>query len=148
MMLGRGIRFQTGYAPQPGLVLVYIKTGSPSSAALTDPKLQSALTEAGHKLHVVEGRRELDEALKSRQYDVVLSDVAAFPEVEEAIRLLPSAPVFLPVVYGGTKADVAAVKKQYKGVMKAPAKAGEYCSAIDRAMELRAKRERRAPAGL
>ncbi len=148
LMLGRGIRFQTGYAPQPALVLIYIRPGSRAYAALTDPKLQTALTEAGHKLSVVEGRQELTEALKSGHYDIVLADFADASELEKALPLTPSKPVLLPLVSGGTKAEVATLKKHYKAVMKAPAKAGEYCSAVDKAMELKTKRERKGSARL
>src|SRR3979490_2918334 len=71
MMLGRGIRFQSKHTPRAASVLLYL----PASAAaqpLTDPKRESALREAGHTVRAVTSAADLDGALRSGSYDVVL----------------------------------------------------------------------------
>ncbi len=114
---------------------------SSASAGVNDPKFQSALREAGYKLHAVGSRQELDEALKTGQYDVLLADVADAPALEQTAQSAPSKPVLLPVVFDGTKAEAAAAEKRYGCVLKAPGRTKHYLAAIDKAMESRLSRE-------
>ena len=140
LMLGRGIRFQSGYAPRPATILLYAPTGFPSAAALTDLKFQSALKEAGHTLRTVGNKTELEETLKAAKYDMVISEVAFAMEVEEAAGHASHRPVFLPFAYEPTKTELAALKKQYnKIVLWIPAKAGYYCAIVDKALESKRK---------
>ncbi len=159
----RGVRSQTD--TQPASILLYVHAGSPGSttwkprcncpkaralfmnagpsatAGINDPKFQSALRDGGHKLHVVASRQELDEALKTGQYDILLADVADAPALEQTAQSAPSKPVLLPVVYNGTKAEAAAAEKRYGCALKAPGKTAHYLAAIDKAMESRLGRE-------
>src|SRR5687767_15900551 len=83
MMLGRGIRFQSKHTPRAAAVLLYLPesaTGQP----LTDPKLESALREAGHAVRAVTTSADLESALRAGTYDVVLANVTDAPELERA----------------------------------------------------------------
>ena len=74
LVLGRGIRFQSRHSPRPASVLLYI----PQSAAgrpLSDPNLESALKEAGHAVHAATTSADLESALHSGSYDVVLANI-------------------------------------------------------------------------
>jgi CheY-like chemotaxis protein len=159
----RGVRSQTN--TQPASILLYMHAGFPgsatwkpkcncpkaralfmnagssASAGINDPKFQSALRDAGYKLHAVGSRQELDEALKTGRYDILLADVADAPALEQTAQSAPSKPVLLPVVYNGTKAEAAAAEKRYGCVLKAPGRTAHYLAAIDKAMELRLSRE-------
>jgi hypothetical protein len=140
LVLGHGVRFTFNTASQPASILLYSPPGSPASATFGDPKFQSALRDAGHKLQVVENREELDRALKTGQYDIVLADVNDASALEEPAQAAPSKPVILPVVFNGTKAQAAAAEKRYGCVLKAPGRTGRYLGMIDKALELKAKR--------
>ncbi len=140
LVLGRGVRFQT--VTQPASILLFIHAGSPGSVVVSDPKFQSALRDAGHKLHPVESQLELDEALKTGRFDIVLTDLADAAALEQPVQAAPSKPVLLPVVYNGTKPEASAAEKHYGCVIKAPGRIGHYLAAVDKAMELKAKRGR------
>lgn len=141
LVLGRGIRFQLGFAAEPATILLYRQPGSPGLAGLSDPKLQSALREAGHKLYSAESREELEQSLQEGTYDVVLADLADAPGVEQVVQSTGAKAVVLPLVYQGTKAEANQAKKQYSAVLKAPGRTGHYCDSVDKAMKLKSKRE-------
>ncbi len=140
LVLGRGVRFQSG--TQSASILLYVHSGSASSAALGDLKFQSALRDAGHKLQVVGSREELDGALKNGKYDIILTDTSDAAALETATQSAASKPVILPVVSNGTKAEAAADEKRFGCVLKVPGRTGHYLAAIDKAMELKSKRDR------
>jgi hypothetical protein len=141
LVLNRGLRFQDFSGSRPASILLYTHAGSRASDAINDGQLQSALAKAGHKLQTVGERSRLDDALKTGHYDLVLVDLSDAPGVEESLRSAPSPPVVVPVVYEGTKAETEAVKKQYRCLLKAPDKSGNYLNAIDRAMDEQANRD-------
>ena len=64
MMLGRGIRFQSKHTPRAAAVLLYLPE-SATGQALTDPKLESALREAGHAVRAVTSHADLESALQA-----------------------------------------------------------------------------------
>ena len=74
MMLGRGIRFQSKHTPRAASVLLYLPA-SATGRPLTDPNLESALREAGHAVRAVTMPADLDGALRSGTFDVVLANV-------------------------------------------------------------------------
>src|SRR5713101_3691590 len=86
LVLNRGLRFQDLSSSRPASILLYTHTGSRSSDAINDGHLQSALLKAGHKLQTVRERSQLDDALKTGHYDLVLLDLADAPGVEEQLR--------------------------------------------------------------
>ena len=83
MMLGRGIKFQSKHTPRAAAVLLYLPE-SATGQALTDPKLESALREAGHAVRAVTSRADLESALRAGTFDVVLANVTQAPELERA----------------------------------------------------------------
>lgn len=142
LLLGRGVRFLSDTQTQPASILLYMNRTSPGYGALSDPKLQSALREDGHKLYAVSERKELDEALVSGKYDIVLTDVADATELENSLRTATSKPVLVPVVYKGTTGDAKRAKSLFGFVLKTPSRTGYYCSVVNSAMEAKLKRDR------
>lgn len=154
LMLGRGIRFQSRHTPRAATVLMYLPesaTGQP----LTDPKLESALREAGHAVRAVTTFEELETALSSGTFDVVLANVTRAPELERAKSVAERNAVVLPAIYlvaPGTqpvgkqqaKADRDKAAKEFAVIIEVPGRPGHYCHAVDQAMELKLKREKEA----
>ena len=152
MMLGRGIRFQSKHTPRAAAVLLYLPesaTGQP----LTDPKLESALREAGHAVRAVTTPADLDGALRSGTFDVVLANVTDAAALERARGATAGTVVVLPAIYlvsPGTppvakqqsKADRDKASKDFTVVVEVPGRPGHYCHAVDQAMELKLKREK------
>ena len=144
LVLGRGVRFQSDIPVQPASILLYLHKGSPSFAVLNDPRLQSILREAGHKLQPAGSLQELEDALKAGRYDIVLADLSDASSLEKMVASAPSKPVLLPFVFKGTKtakAETASAEKQYHCVLTAPNRVGHYLATVDKAMELRSKRD-------
>jgi hypothetical protein len=153
MMLGRGIKFQSKHTPRAAAVLLYLPesaTGQP----LTDPNLESALREAGHTVRAVTSPADLETALRTGTFDVVLANVTRAPELEKASAAVGSA-VVLPAIYLVAPASGAANKQQSKAdrdksskefgvIIEVPGRPGHYCHAVDQAMELKGKREKEA----
>src|SRR5688572_9098531 len=154
MMLGRGIRFQSKHTPRAASVLLYLPE-SVTGLALTDPKLESALREAGHAVRAVTSPADLESALRGGTFDVVLTNVTQAPELERAQALAERNAVLLPAIYlvapGGppiskqqSKADRDKASKDFTVVVEVPGRPGHYCHAVDEAMELKIKREKAA----
>jgi len=150
LVLGRGIRFQSRHSPRPASVLLYI----PQSAAgrpLSDPNLESALKEAGHAVHAATTSADLESALHSGSYDVVLANITDAAELERAQAVVTGNAVVLPAVYlvtptpqakQQTKADRDSASKAFGVMVEVPGRPGHYCAAVDKAMELKLKREK------
>jgi len=151
LVLGRGIRFQSRHTPRAAAVLVFLPPAA-AGQAITDPNLESALREAGHTVHAVTTNDELLDALRGGAYDVVLTNVTNASDLERAQRNAPGTAVVLPAVYltapsgrhptkQQTKADEAMATKDFGVVVQVPSRPGYYCAAVDKAMEMKLKRD-------
>ena len=154
LMLGRGIRFQSRHTPRAASVLLYLP-GTGSGRSLSDPNLESALREAGHAVRAVTTNADLESALRSGTYDVVLANVTDAPDLERAQSVTERNAVVLPAIYlvapapqqqakQQAKADRAKAAKEFTVVVEVPGRPGHYCHAVDKAMELKLKREKTA----
>jgi len=153
LVLGRGIRFQSRHTPRAASVLIYLPPGTANQ--VTDPDMESALREAGHAVHAATTGEELENALRSGGYDVVLTNVTNAPELERVRSAVSSDAVVLPAVYlvapsgqrparQQAKADEEKAAHDFRVVIEVPSRAGYYCAAVDKAMELKLKREQSA----
>ena len=86
LVLGRGVRFQDETAEYPASILHLMTSRIFDPATLTDTNLQSFLGRAGHKLRSVRTAKELQEALGSGRYDLVVIDVGEAPAFEAMIE--------------------------------------------------------------
>ena len=154
LMLGRGVKFQSKHTPRAAAVLLYLPE-SATGLALTDPKLESALREAGHAVRAVTSRADLESALSTGTFDVVLANVTQAPELERAQAVVGHNSVVLPAIYlvapgvqpiskQQSKADRDKAAKDFAVIVQVPGRPGHYCHAVDEAMELKLKREKTA----
>jgi hypothetical protein len=152
MMLGRGIKFQSKHTPRAAAVLLYLPE-SATGLALTDPKLESALREAGHAVRAVTSPSDLESALSTGTFDVVLANVTHAPELEKAKSVAEQHAIVLPAIYLVAPAAPGANKQQSKAdrdraskafgiIVEVPGRPGHYCHAVDLAMEQKLKREK------
>lgn len=153
LTLGRAIRFQSRHTPRAASVLLYLpQTGA--AQPLTDPNLESALREAGHAVRAATTIADLENALRSGNYDVVLANLTDAPDLERAQAVTERNAVVLPAVYliaptqpkPQAKADRESASKAFGVVVEVPGRPGHYCAAVDKAMELKLKRERSSKA--
>lgn len=150
LVLGRGIRFQSRHTPRAASVLLYVPQ-SATGRPLADPNLESALKEAGHAVRAATTSADLETALRSGSYDVVLANITDAPDLEHAQAVTAGNAVVLPAVYlvapspqakQQTKADRDNASKAFGVMVEVPGRPGHYCAAVDKAMELKLKRER------
>ena len=150
LLLGRGIRFQSRHTPRAATVLLYLPqsgTGRP----LTDPNLESALKEAGHVVGAATTSAELENALQTGTYDVVLANITDAADLDRAQAVTSTAAVVLPAVYlvapapegkQQIKTDRDNASKAFGVMVVVPGRPGHYCAAVDKAMDLKLKRDR------
>ena len=150
LAMGRMIRFESRHSPRPASVLLY----APQSATgrpIADPNLESALKEAGHAVRAATTVADLESALASGSYDVVLANITDASEIERAQAVAAAHAVVLPAIYlfapaqqakDQAKIDRAAASKDFGVLVEVPGRPGHYCAAVDKAMELKLKRER------
>jgi hypothetical protein len=154
MMLGRGIRFQSKHTPKAAAVLLYLPE-SATGQALTDPKLEIALREAGHAVRAVTSPAELETVLRTGTFDVVLANVTHAAELEKAKSVAEGHAVVLPAIYlvapsshpiarPQLKADRNKASNDFSVIVEVPGRPGQYCHAVDQAMALKLKREKEA----
>jgi hypothetical protein len=150
LALGRGIRFQSRHSPRPASVLLYLPQ-SASGRPLTDPNLEAALKEAGHTVRAATTDADLESALRSGAYDVVLANITDAPDLERAQAVTVGNAVVLPAVYlvapdqqgkQKTKADRDNASKTFGVMVEVPGRPGHYCAAVDKAMDVKLKRVR------
>jgi hypothetical protein len=151
LMIGRTIRFQSRHTPRAASVLLYLPQ-SAGARPLADPNLESALREAGHAVRAVTTNIELETALRSGTYDVVLANVTDAADIDQARAMADPNAVVLPAVYllapgqppakPQSRADRESASKAFGVVVEVPGRPGHYCAAVDKAMELKLRRER------
>jgi DNA-binding NtrC family response regulator len=132
LRIGRGVRFQR--TTHPASVLIYIPS-NPTRAS----QVQSLFKKVGHKSFAALQENNFNDALRSGQYEVVLSDLYVAASFGKQIENSPSRPVLIAVVSDGTKSEVAAAQKHYSHLVKNPHKADRYLDALEIAMRARAR---------
>ena len=137
LALSRGIRFQQAYRGfRPASILVYANRNLVTTP-LKDPKLHSTLKQAGHSLRMIETSAELELALRSGRYDLILADLADSSELKQRADAAPTKPLVLPVFSKPNKSELKAAEKQYGFYLLGPNKPIESLIAIDLAMKSR-----------
>jgi CheY-like chemotaxis protein len=104
--LGGGVPFdRIGKQRYPGSVILFANPERRLNSAITDIRLDSALTRAGHTVRTVVSRADLERALNDAKIDIVLMDLA--DAVELNARLTDKVPT-LPVLYGARADELPA----------------------------------------
>ena len=144
VVVGRGLHAKGVRAPQRASILLFAEPKSSVAAALEDGTLRKDLERAGHRLRSATSREELEAALGTGPYDLLLADPKAASFAESEAKGSASKPTFLPTLFNPTDAELAAASHQYNCVMKSPGDQKDYIAVINEALAQRAKQ---APAG-
>jgi hypothetical protein len=144
VLVGRGVKFQRAYAAvYPASILIYAQGRRDAAKAIRDPRLQTDLKLAGHRVRVVEDDAALASALQSDRVDLVLTDVA---DAERASKEGASSrwkPTVLPVMYEPTKEQAKDIEARYKCGLKSSDRPDRYLATIDDAMKVRAEQKKK-----
>jgi hypothetical protein len=123
----------------PSRVLVYMNPASRVPAAEKEFHVEATLTAAGHKAKVVESGAEVQKALDTGKYDLVLADVADVPELRKQCGASASKPAVLPLLYKPTAAELATAEKEANCLVRPSKKSSDLLAVIDETMRDRSK---------
>jgi hypothetical protein len=137
VLIGGGARVLR--SKYPSRVLVFMNPSSRVPAAEKEFHVEATLTAAGHKAKVVESKAEVEKALDSGKYDLVLADVADAPGLRKRCEASASKPAVLPLLYKPTPEELAAAEKEANCLVKPSKKSSDLLAVIDETMKDRGK---------
>jgi hypothetical protein len=145
LLVGRAVTYHRAYgAIYPASILVYAPPLRDATRAIRDPRLQSDLKRAGHKVVLVENETALARALESDHVDLLLTDVADADRLSKQVGTAALAPVVLPVMYEPTKEEIKQVEARYHCQLKSSDRADQFLSSIDDAMKARVAQKKKS----
>jgi hypothetical protein len=123
----------------PSHVLVYMNPNSRVPAAEKEFHIEATLVAAGHKATVVESQAEVDKAIASGKYDLVLADTNDAPELRRQCGASASKPAVVPLLYKPTADELAAAQKEASCLARPSKKSSDLLAVIDETMKDRSK---------
>jgi hypothetical protein len=145
LLVGRAVTYHRAYgAIYPASIVVYAPPQRNATKAIRDPRLQSDLKMAGHRVVVVENDTALARALESDRVDFLLTDVADADRLSKQVGTAASAPGVLPVMYEPTKDEIKQVEARYHCQLKSSDRADRFLSSIDDAMKARVAQKKKS----
>lgn len=123
----------------PSRVLVFMNPGSRVQAAEKEFHVEATLAAAGHRAKVVESEAEVQKALDSGKYDVVLADYADVPDLRKRCGAIASKPAILPLLYKPTAAELTAAEKEANCLVRPSKKSTDLLAVIDETMKDRSR---------
>jgi hypothetical protein len=137
VLIGGGARVNR--SKFPSRVLVFMNPASRIPAAEKEFHVEATLAAAGHKPKVVESAAEVEKALASGQYDLVLADLADVPMLRKECSSSASKPAVLPLLYKPTSEELAAAEKEANCLARPSRKSSDLLAVIDETMQSRQK---------
>jgi hypothetical protein len=130
-----GIRMQRALAARyPASVLMYLPSASRLNDATRELKLQETLRQVGHKYQEVTTWSELQAAIVTGRFNIVIADLSDLAELQQKLASSSSHVVIVPVAYQLTKAETATAAKESRFLIKAPSRAAQYLMTIAEAV--------------
>jgi len=137
--LGLGTRYNwSAKERRAAAVLIYALPGSELSKLMTSLSVDEAMKKAGYQPAFASSSDQLEAALRTKTWDVVVVDGADADAVGPRLRKAPDAPQVLPVLTRATRADVKRAEKIYDVVLNAPSKNRVFVDGVDDAMDVHA----------
>ena len=139
VVVGRGLHAKGVRAPQRASILLFAEPKSSVAAALQDGNFRKDLERAGHRLRSATSKEELEAALGTGSYDLLLADLKTASFAESEAKASASKPTFLPTLFNPTAAELAAASNQHHCVVKTSGEQKDYIAVINEALAERAK---------
>lgn len=133
ILIGRGARVTRSQFPSS--ILIFMNPSSRVPAAEKDFHVEATLRAAGHKAVVVESEAEVQKALASGKYDLVLADVADATALRKEASASASKPVVLPLLYKPTPEELSAAEKEASCMVRPSAKSRDLLAVVDETMK-------------
>jgi len=137
VLLGRGTRVAP--SKYPSTILIYMNPTSRVPAADKEFHVEAVLKAAGHKAKVAESQSEVDKALATGKYDLVLADFNDVPSLRKEASTTASKPVVLPLLYKPTPAELSAAEKDVDCLARPSKVSRDLLAVVDQALSQRRK---------
>jgi hypothetical protein len=135
VLIGGGARVNR--SKFPSRVLVFMNPASRIPAAEKEFHVEATLAAAGHKPKVVESKAEVEKALDSGNYDIVLADFTDVPDLQKKCGASASKPAVLPLLYKPTAEELAAAEKEANCLVRPSKRSSDLLAVIDETMQSR-----------
>jgi hypothetical protein len=137
MRVKTGLRYyQPLAAKHPSKVLIYSAALPPGVAV----ELRDFLNKVGHKATAMDDVGSVKNDLRSSHYDVVLTNLAEAPQLQQHVESFTPTTVVVPVLLKQPKSEETAAKQQYKVVIKNPKDGLDFLIAVAKVMDSQSKR--------
>lgn len=137
VLLGRGAR--VARSKYPSTILIYMNPSSRVPAADKEFHVEAVLKAAGHKAQVAESESELEKALASGKYDMVLADYNDVPALRKDAAAVSSKPVVLPLLYKPTPSELSAAEKEAQCLVRPSKASRDLLVVVDQTLAERRK---------
>ena len=137
--LGLGTRYHWSAKERRAAgILIYASPSSELAKLLASLSVDEAMKKVGYQPTFASTGDQLDAALRTKTWDVVLVDGADTDAVGPRLRKAPGAPQVLPVLARATKEEVKRAEKAYDVVLNAPSRNRVFVDGVDDAMDVHA----------
>lgn len=134
--MGQGLRYQNYMAPRPATVLVYPAAGESAEHRVA---LAKGLRDSGHKVTMVSSASEMDDALRTQHFDVLIADYENIDAASSGAQSAANgAPAVLPVVDRQMRKDPG-LKARFANFVLEGASLGQYLKSIDQSLPVAAR---------
>ena len=116
-------------------ILVYANTGSELSRLVATLSVESAMNKAGYRPAIATSPAELDMALRTRKWDVIVVDGRDAQTLVQRLQK-PAAPHVVPVLTRPTKDELKIAERTYDTVLNTPTKNRVFVDVVDDAVDL------------
>jgi len=123
-------------AQHQATVLIYMPASSVVPAAARKLRLRDSLERAGHRVDAVDRAADLETALRTRPYDMVLADAADAAAIQPKLHAATGRPTLVPVFHNRSR-ELDAARKQSQCLIASGDRAYHAAAEIDHVMELR-----------
>jgi len=135
VLMNRGVRVARSQFPSS--ILIFMNPSSRVPAAEKEFHVEATLRAAGHKPVVAESEAEVQKALATGKYDLVLADVADAPAIRKEASSATSKPVVLPLLYKPTAEELSAAEKEANCMVRPSAKSRDLLVVVDETLKSR-----------
>jgi len=140
VVFGQGVRFQRAYAAaHPANILVYLTRDSKWATTDNRERLLSVLRLVGHRPYAVTTADELQAAIATSNYDVILTELTSVGFVNETIAGAKARPTIVPMVFEPTREQMKEIEKQNSCTVAVSRRSHELLTVINDVMGQRSK---------
>lgn len=140
VVLGQGVRFQRAYAANhPAAILIYLRPGSKWATDQNRERLLTVLRMVGHRPDAVATLDEMQAALSTNKYDIVLTEFATADQAVGPVGDAKTRPTVVPIVFDPTRAEMAQIEKQNNCTVQVSKRNHELLTVINTVMDQRIK---------